>query len=105
MTKFQSPLTTLEVNFSLQHVEKHIEHPVQPERTRGRRRTREEVKQLIIVALRQDHLSMREIASQLGYTKLTDTIRSIVREMIVSGEAEFLYPDKTNNPNQKIRLK
>lgn len=88
-----------------QDVKKHIEHPVQLERTRGRRRTREEVKQLIIVALRQDNLSMREIASQLGYTKLTDTIRSIVKELIFSGEAEFLYPEKTNNPNQKIRLK
>lgn len=51
------------------------------------------------------NLSMREIASQLGYAKLTDTIRSIVKEMIENGEAEYLYPDNTNNPNQKIKLK
>ena len=48
---------------------------------------------------------MREIASQLGYAKLTDTIRSIVKEMIENGEAEYLYPDNMNNPNQKIKLK
>ena len=79
--------------------------PVQPERGRSRRRTKEELSQLIVVALRQTNLSMREIASQLGYAKLTDTIRSIIKELIETGKAEFMYPDKTNNPNQKIRLK
>ena len=81
------------------------EIPVQPVRKKNTRRTKDDVKQLVIVALRQSNLSMREIASQLGYAKLTDTIRSIVKELIENGEAEYLYPDNTNNPNQKIRLK
>ena len=81
------------------------ELPVQAVRKKNTRRTKDDVKQLVIVALRQSNLSMREIASQLGYAKLTDTIRSIVKELIENGEAEYLYPDNTNNPNQKIRLK
>ena len=28
-----------------------------------------------------------------------------LEEMIENGEAEYLYPDKTNNPNQKIKLR
>ena len=84
------------------------EYSVQPEsarNTRSARRTKDEVRQLVIVALRQSDLSMREIASQLGYAKVTDTIRTIVKELIESGEAEYLFPDKMNNPNQKIKLK
>ncbi|WP_029200997.1 hypothetical protein [Oribacterium sp. NK2B42] len=34
-----------------------------------------------------------------------DTIRTIVKELLENGEAEYSYPEKTNNPNQKIRLK
>ena len=88
----------------LQHTEKKL-LPVQAERKKNTRRTKDDVRKLVIVALRQSNLSMREIASQLGYAKLTDTIRSIVKEMIENGEAEYLYPDNTNNPNQKIKLK
>lgn len=84
---------------------KQNEHPAQEQRTGSRRRTREELKQLIIVALRQEDLSMREIASQLGYAKLTDTIRTIVKELIEADKVEYMYPDKANNPNQKIKLK
>ena len=88
----------------LQHTEKKL-LPVQAERKKNTRRTRDDVRKLVIVALRQSNLSMREIVSQLGYAKLTDTIRSIVKEMIENGEAEYLYLDNTNNPNQKIKLK
>jgi hypothetical protein len=28
-----------------------------------------------------------------------------VKELLENGEAEYSYPEKTNNPNQKIRLK
>ena len=86
-------------------VNKRVEQLVQPERRKNSRRTKDEIRQLIIVALRQKELSMREIAAQLGYAKLTDTIRTIVKELLENGEAEYSYPEKTNNPNQKIRLK
>ena len=82
-----------------------VEQLVQPERRKNSRRTKDEIRQLIIVALRQKELSMREIAALLGYAKLTDTVRTIVKELLENGEAEYSYPEKTNNPNQKIRLK
>jgi ATP-dependent DNA helicase RecG len=85
--------------------EEHAEQPVRTERRRVSRRTKNELRQLITVALRQNDLSMRELSAQLGYAKLTDSVRLVVKEMIENGEAEYLYPDKTNNPNQKIRLK
>jgi ATP-dependent DNA helicase RecG len=85
--------------------EEPVEQLVRTERRRSSRRTKTELKQLITVALRQDDLSMRELSAQLGYAKLTDSVRLIVKEMIEKGEAEYLYPDKANNPNQKIRLK
>lgn len=81
------------------------EPKVEPERTGRKRRSRAEIRRLIIVALRQGDLSMREIAAQLGYASLNNTIRTTVRELIDSGEAEYLYPDNATNPNQKIRLK
>ena len=78
---------------------------VQPERKKIARRTREELRQLVIVALRQNELSMREMAAQLGYSKLTDTLRAVVKELIDGNLVEYLYPDKTKSSNQKIRLK
>ena len=87
------------------HEEEHAEQPVRTERRRVSRRTKNELRQLITVALRQNDLSMRELSAQLGYAKLTDSVRLVMKEMIENGEAEYLYPDKTNNPNQKIRLK
>lgn len=88
----------------LQQTEKE-ERPVQLGRKKGTRRSKDDIRKLVIEALRQSNLSMRELAAQLGYAKLTDTIRSVVKELIENGKAEYLYPDNTNNPNQKIRLK
>lgn len=49
---------------------------------------------------------MRELATQLGYVKLTDSIRSIVKDLLDKGEAELLYPNSSYfNPNQKIKIK
>lgn len=59
---------------------------------------------MIVLALKQNELSMRELALQLGYSKLTDTVRSIINELINEGEVEYIYPTKITSPNQKIRL-
>ena len=59
---------------------------------------------MVILALKQNDLSMGEIALQLGYSKLTDTLRSIIKNLLEEGEAELLYPDNIRHPNQKIRL-
>lgn len=70
------------------------------------RRNREEIRQLIIDSLKEKgNLSMGELASELGYRKLTDAVRGVVSEMMEAGEVEYLYPDKINSKNQKIILK
>jgi hypothetical protein len=48
---------------------------------------------------------MRDIATQLGYSKLTDTLRLVINELIDNNIAEYLYPGKANSSKQKIRLK
>ena len=78
---------------------------IEPERKKHSRRSRKELRELILVALRQEELSLRGIASQLGYSKPTDTIRLIVKEMIDEGTAEYAITGSANNPNQRIRLK
>ena len=48
---------------------------------------------------------MNELASELGYARLTNTMRNILHEMIKSGEICYLYPEKPKSRNQKICLK
>lgn len=80
------------------------DYPVQNERVQHKRRNKEEVRQMVILALGQKELSMRELSSQLGYSKPTDTVRSVVDELIKDGMAELKYPSKAQNPRQKVRL-
>lgn len=47
---------------------------------------------------------MRELSAQLGYAKLTDSVRSVVKELVDSGNVELIYPERLNRPDQKIRL-
>ena len=69
------------------------------------RRSREEIKKLVLEILVQNgNLSMGEIAVQLGYAKISNTLRSVIKEMINEGEVKLLYPDKPNSRLQKICL-
>ena len=73
---------------------------------RSRRRNREELKKLVLEALKQKgDLSMNELAVELGYKSLNDTLRAVVKEMLEVGEVTYLYPDKPNSRNQKVSLK
>ena len=73
---------------------------------RSRRRNREELRQLVFEALKQKgDLSMSELAVELGYKSLNDTLRAVVKEMLEVGEVTYLYPDKLNSRNQKVSLK
>lgn len=47
---------------------------------------------------------MSELAAELGYKSLNDTLRAVVKEMLEVGEVTYLYPDKPNSRNQKICL-
>ena len=69
------------------------------------RKSRDDIKKLIEVTLRKHgELSMNELASALGYARLTNTIRAVVKSMIENGEAEYLYPNTPTSRKQKIRL-
>ena len=71
----------------------------------SKRRSREELRQLALEVLKQKgDLSMNELAVELGYKRLNDTLRAVVKEMLDVGEATYLYPDKPNSRNQKICL-
>lgn len=80
------------------------ELPIPPERIKSKRRSKNELRHMIILVLREKDLSMRDLALELGYAKLTDTVKSVVNELVEEGVVEFMYPSKTRNPNQKIRL-
>ena len=69
------------------------------------RRNKRELKEMIVGVLKTEgNLSMNEIAISLGYTKLTNTIRGIINDMIDTGEAAYLYPDAPRSRKQKICL-
>ena len=71
----------------------------------SKRRNREDLKQLVLEVLKQKgDLSMNELATELGYKSLNDTLRAVVKEMLETGEVAYLYPDKPNSRNQKICL-
>ena len=76
-----------------------------PEHKPQVRRNREEIKALILEALANDgDLSMGELAEKLGNDKLTDSVRSAVKELLDNGKVRYLYPEKPNSRKQKICL-
>ncbi len=69
------------------------------------RRNRDELRKLVLNALAErGNMSASEIASALGYKKASDTLRKALKELLDSGEIVYLYPDKPNSKNQKVRL-
>ena len=67
------------------------------------RKTREELHGLIMDLLSErGNMSANEIASALGYKRLTNTLRAVVNDMLTAGEVVYLYPDKPNSRNQKL---
>lgn len=69
------------------------------------RRNRNELRMMIIDTLKEKgDMSANEVAFALGYKKSTDTLREIVNELILTGDVEYLYPEKHNSSNQRIHL-
>ena len=84
----------------------HSEERQNVELNKRLRRSKEELRVLVIETLEQKgELSMNEIAAALGYKKLNNTLRTVVNQMVEDDEAEYLYPDKPKSSNQKIYLK
>lgn len=69
----------------------------------SKRRNREELRMLVLEALEKTGgLSTSELARELGYKSLHDTLRAVVKELVASKEVAYLHPDKPNSRNQKI---
>ena len=87
-------------------LETEVVTPNEGDKKRIPRKTREEIKTLILEKLNEKgELSMGELAKELGYKKLTDSVRAAVEELFTADVAEYLYPDAKNSRAQKIRLK
>ncbi len=71
----------------------------------NKRRNREELRMLILETLAQKgNKSSNELAKELGYRRLNDTLRAVIGELLESGDIAYLYPDKPNCRNQKLYL-
>ena len=74
--------------------------------SKRKNKNKEEIRNLIIDTLESSgNKSMNELASALGYAKLTNTVRNVINEMLEAGDVAYLYPDMPKNRNQKICLK
>lgn len=70
-----------------------------------KRRTREEIRALVIDKLDTDgDLSANEISLSLGYRKPSDTFRSVVNDLISSGEVRYSNQEKIRSSRQKLHL-
>lgn len=75
------------------------------EKEKKRRRSLAEVKELILVLLRQNgNLSSSELAFSMGYTKITSTVTRAIRELLAEGRVVYLDAEKLHSKNQKICL-
>lgn len=71
----------------------------------GKRRSREEIKSLVVDLLNtKGDLSANEISALLGYKKLSDTLRSVIQELIEAGKIEYSCQDRIKSRKQKLHL-
>lgn len=78
---------------------------IQPQPKRRKRRKLAEVKELVLSTLEEKgDLSSKELAAEMGYTKLTATVVKAIKELMTEGRIVYLEPDKVRSRNQKICL-
>ncbi len=71
-------------------------------RQKRARMTREDIRNQILKLLkRQGPQSIREIAVNLGYLKLTDTAREVIKDLIAAGKAEYLISRYSSEPKSE----
>ena len=69
------------------------------------RRSLSELKELVVAALSErGHLSTSELASELGYTKVTSTLSKAIKELMEEGRVQYIEPEKLRSRNQKLYL-
>lgn len=86
------------------HKEFLIPAAVQPLKKKTRR-SAAEIKELIMDVLAQNgDLSSSELATEMGYTKVTAGLARAVKELMAEGKVVYLEPDKKRTRNQKLCL-
>ena len=69
------------------------------------RRSLPELKELIVVTLAESgNISTSELASKLGYTKVTSTLSKALKELMAEGIVQYSEPEKVRSRNQKLQL-
>lgn len=69
------------------------------------RRSLPELKELVVATLTENrNLSTSELASELGYTKVTSTLSKALKELMAEGIVQYSEPEKVRSRNQKLYL-
>lgn len=69
------------------------------------RRSLAELKELVVITLMEkESLSTSELASELGYTKITSTLSKGLKELMKEEIVQYLEPEKVHSRNQKLCL-
>ncbi len=67
------------------------------------RRNLDDIKKLVVQTVKQKNaVSKSELASALGYTKVTSTVDKAIKELFAEGRIVYSEPDKPNSRNQKL---
>lgn len=68
-----------------------------------RRRSLPELKELVVATLMENgNLSTSELASELGYAKVTSTLTKALKELMAEGMVQYLEKEKKRSRNQKL---
>ena len=71
----------------------------------SRRKSFAEVKTLVFKCLKsKGELSMSELATQMGYARLTATISRAVKELVSEGKVRMSHPENPHSQNQKLSI-
>jgi len=69
------------------------------------RRSLPELKELVVATLTENRtLSTSELASELGYTKVTSTLSKALKELMAEGIVQYSEPEKVRSRNQNCIL-
>lgn len=86
-------------------IQKKFLFPDAPQSKQKTRKNLMEIKALILSTLAQSgNLSSSELATAMGYTKVTATVSKAIKELIAEGRIVYLTPDKVHARNQKLCL-
>jgi ATP-dependent DNA helicase RecG len=69
------------------------------------RRTKDEIRSLIIKNLLGGALSKANLVERMGYAKLNDTVAKVIAEMLKEGVIVYTIPENIHDVNQKLRLR